>query len=240
MFAEYAESGRAVGRVENLAHCLDVLMASEGSYDAVALASVIGVPKEYHLEYFESGGRMVNPWGGVEAMLTHAISSLLNVPTAHAPMMESRHIENIDPGIVEPRMAAEAVSLSYLNCVLKGLQQSPRIVRNRDLFSRTDVFSVEDVSCLIIPDGCLGLPTLAALEQSIPVIAVQENKNLMQNDLSRLPWKKGQFIVVANYLEAVGVMNALKAGITIESVRRPISHTNIRHAVMSDESAMIG
>ena len=53
----------------------------------------------------------------------------------------------------------------------------------------------------------------------------------MRNDLTLLPWGKGQFIQVDNYLEAVGVMNALKAGVTMESVKRPISATNVRRAV---------
>jgi hypothetical protein len=35
--------------------------------------------------------------------------------------------------------------------------------------NRPGVFTAADVSCLVIPDGCLGLPTLAALEQGIPV-----------------------------------------------------------------------
>jgi len=119
--------------------------------------------------------------------------------------------------------------MSFLQCILKGLHKSPRIVRDENLFARPEVFSVEDVSCLIIPDGCLGVPTIAALEQGIHVIAVRENKNLMQNDLTLLPWRKGQLIQVDNYLEAVGVMNALKAGVTLESVRRPISITTVRN-----------
>ena len=61
---------------------------------------------------------MINPWGGVEAMLTHAISSVFNVPSAHAPMFESPFIANMDAGVVEPRRAAEAVSLPFLQCVL--------------------------------------------------------------------------------------------------------------------------
>ena len=51
------------------------------------------------------------------------------------------------------------------------------------------VLTAADISCLVIPDGCVGLPTLAALEQGIPVIAVRENKNVMRNDLTVLPWK---------------------------------------------------
>ena len=227
MFAEYSNSGTAVGRVENIDHCIQVLRDYMDDYDAVALSSVIRVPQEYHLDYFRREGDMVNPWGGVEAMLTHAISSLLNVPTAHSPMFESKKIENLEVGRVEPRMAAEAVSLAFLQCILKGLHKSPKIIQDESLFSRTDVLSAEDVSCLVIPDGCLGLPTMAALEQGIKVISVRENRNLMKNDLTRLPWRKGQFIQVENYLEAVGVMSALKAGVTLESVRRPISSTRV-------------
>jgi hypothetical protein len=78
---------------------------------------------------------------------------------------------------------------------------------------------------LVIPDGCLGLPTLAALEQGIPVIAVQENFNLMKNDLSALPWAQGQFHQVDNYWEVVGVIAAMRAGIDPASVRRPFTET---------------
>ena len=227
MFADYSSSGRAAGRVENIEHCMRVLDNFTNDYDAVALSSVIRVPQEYHLDYFRKEGQMVNPWGGVEAMLTHAISSLKSVPAAHAPMFESKKIENLEVGRVEPRMAAEAVSVAFLQCVLKGLHKSPKIIQDESLFAQTDVLSAEDVSCLIIPDGCLGLPTIAALEQDIKVISVRENKNLMKNDLQRLPWRKGQFIQVENYLEAVGVVSALKSGVSLESVRRPITATNV-------------
>ena len=160
-------------------------------------------------------------------MLTHALSSMFNVPTGHAPMFESQKIANKDPGIVDPRMAAEAVSLTFLQCTLKGLQRSPRIITDPDAMKRPDVLTAEDVSCLVIPDGCLGLPTLAALEQGITVIAVRENKNLLRNDLATLPWSAGQFYRVENYWEAAGVIAALRAGITPESVRRPLPYTKV-------------
>ncbi|MFC2002561.1 DUF3326 domain-containing protein [Chloroflexota bacterium] len=47
------------------------------------------------------------------------------------------------------------------------------------MHSHSGLLTVVDISCLVIPDGCVGLPTLAALEQGIPVIAVRENKNRM-------------------------------------------------------------
>ena len=131
-------------------------------------------------------------------------------------------LQNLDTGRVDPRIAAETISMSFLNCVLKGLRNSPRIVTRQEQFFRPGVCTAEDVSCLIVPDGCLGLPTLAALEQGIPVIAVKENKNLMGNDLSQLPWATGQFHCVQSYLEAAGVMLAMRAGLSIKSVRRPL------------------
>ncbi len=43
--------------------------------DAIAVSSVITVPPEFHQDYFDSAGGMVNPWGGVEAIFTHALRS---------------------------------------------------------------------------------------------------------------------------------------------------------------------
>lgn len=225
MYSEYTSSGRAVGRVEHLERLFQVLDEHRGKYDAVALSSTIRVPKHFHQDYYLQD--MVNPWGGVEAMLTHAVSMAFNVPSAHSPMMESQEILNLNIGVVDPRMAAEVVSVTYLHSVLKGLHRSPRIVTDESLINHPDIISANDISCLVIPDGCVGLPTLAALQQGIPIIAVRENKNLMKNDLSALPFEPGKLFVVGNYLEAVGVMLALKAGIALETVRRPLEYTKV-------------
>ncbi|MCH7574701.1 MAG: DUF3326 domain-containing protein [Candidatus Marinimicrobia bacterium] len=231
--AQYSESGRAVGRIDGFKALTDILDKYQGDYDAVALASVIYVPYSYHTDYFDQKGEMVNPWGGVEAMLTHTISEFYNIPSAHAPMFENQQIANMDPGVVDPRMAAEAISLTFLQSVLKGLQRSPRIVTDPGAMKHHSVLSAADISCLVIPDGVLGLPTLAALEQGIPVIAVKENKNLMRNDLTALPWALGQLHIVDNYWEAMGVLSALTAGISPESVRRPLSDTKVIGKKMS-------
>ena len=160
-------------------------------------------------------------------MLTHAVSCLFDVPSAHSPMFESREIANMDPGVVDPRMAAEAVSLSFFQCVLKGLHRSPGLVTGTDELRGGGVLTASDVAAIVIPDGCLGLPALAALEQGIPLIAVRENRNLMRNDLGALPWRLGQFFRVENYWEAAGVLAALKAGVAPESVRRPLSQVEL-------------
>lgn len=225
MDALLSGSGRAVGKIEHLEYLCELLTEYRSQYDAVALTTLINLSNTTHIDYFSQ--ETINPWGGVEAMLTHAISMLFNVPSAHSPMMESKEIMNLDVGIVEPRKAAEAISLTFLHCILKGLHKSPQIVIDRSAFGKAGVMSAADVSCLIIPDGCVGLPTLAALEQGVPVIAVKENRNRMQNKLEELPFPSGKLFIVDNYLEAVGVMHALKAGVAPEAVRRPLSQTNV-------------
>jgi len=236
MSAEYAGSGRAAGRVENFAALCEVLEKERGTFDAVAIASVIDLPLEYHEDYFSSDGEMVNPWGGVEALLTHSISSLFNVPSAHSPMLENREVADADVGIVEPRLAAEAVSMAFLHCILKGLHRSPAIVTDPAEIADYATLSAKDVSCLVIPEACLGLPTIAALQQGIPVIAVRENSNLMQNDLSALPWSKGQYFEVDNYLEAAGLMAAMRAGVDPATVRRPLAPTVVEHVSGANNS----
>lgn len=225
--AEYSSSGSAVGQVEGLERLLEVLYRRRSEYDAVALASKVDILEGLYDEYFRSGGEIINPWGGVEAMLTHSISLLLNIPSAHAPMADNMEEANALFGIVDPRMSAEAVSSCFLHCVLKGLYKSPGIITDRMLFTHPGVITAADISCLVIPDGCVGLPTLAALEQGIPVIAVRENRNRMKNDLEKLPFAPGKLFVVENYLEAVGVMTALKSGVSVPSVRRPLAETKI-------------
>ena len=228
---EYSPSGRAVGRMERIDSLLSVLDSRRGSFDAVAISSVIDVPKWAHQAYFDGEGAMINLWGGVEATLTHLLSSVYSLPTAHSPMFESRDIANMDPGIVDSRMAAEAVSLTFLQCTLKGLQRSPRILSGSSVIEGRNILTASDVSCLVIPDGCLALPTIAAFEQGIPVIAVEENRNIMKNDLSVLPWAEGKFYRVSNYWEAAGVVSSLRAGIDPRSVRRPLPRAVVINSV---------
>ncbi len=222
MRSRYSASGRAAGEVDHMESLIQALDEHRGEYDAIAMSSIISVPFSYHSDYFERAGGMVNPWGGVEAILTHALSTLYDVPAAHAPMLESQDVMNIDTGIVDPRMAAEIVSVTFLESVLKGLQRSPRIVTGAEAMRHPGVLTASDIACLVVPDGCVGLPTLAALEQGISVIAVRENANLMRNDLTLLPWTTGQLHIVENYWEAAGVIAAIKAGIDPSAVRRPV------------------
>ena len=220
MIAKHTAAGTAAGEVEGLEHLWDTLERYLGEYDAVAINSVIDVPAHYHRDYYEERGAIVNPWGGVEAILTHAVSSKYGVPAAHSPMFESREISEMDLGVVDPRMAAEVISATFLQSILRGLQHSPKLLTSG--LESASTIAAKNIACLVIPDGCIGLPTLAALQQGIAVISVRENRNIMDNNLDHLPWRPGQFLQVDNYLEAAGLLVALRTGLDPASVRRPL------------------
>lgn len=72
------------------------------------------------------------------------------------------------------------------------------------------------------PFDCLGnIPVLSCSKNGIPIIGVKENSTIQSLEASSLGLTN--FLEVDNYLEAAGVLSALKAGLSIESLRRPIS-----------------
>ncbi len=206
----WSSNGRAAGNVANLGQLFEILQSERDSYDAIALTSLIGIPDKDRDYYYKHGG--VNPWGGVEAMLTHAVSHVFGVPCAHAPMMESQEVDNRDYGVIDPRCDAETVSVTYLPCVLKGLNRAPRIID-----------SSPDISCLVIPQRCLGIPMLAAYDRDIPIVVVDDTLEI--DNIDCLDYIDA--ISVDNYVEAAGVVAAMRAGISVESLGRPIAGVEV-------------
>lgn len=217
---KFTESGRAAAEIRHFDRLLKTISVYKDNYDAVGLATIVQIPEEESRAYFASVDNVVNPWGGSEAIITHSVSAAFGKPAAHSPLSVSMGDLHLDYGlgIVDPRKAPESASVAYLHCILKGLHRAPRIVD----FEKG--INIENVSCLIIPDGCIGLPVLAALSHGIPVIAVKNN-NLMNNDLSELPFMPGKLFYAENYMEATGIITALKAGISLDTLRRPIRPT---------------
>ncbi len=204
------KNGIATGDVMGWEELVEQVWKHE--FDALAIASVIKVDDGISVKYFKSGG--VNPWGGVEAKASKLIASKLNMPVAHAPIEgSSKEVQDaIYYSVVNPAMAAEAISNCFLHCVLKGLHKAPRIGKG---------LSVGDIDVMVSPYGCWGRPHYACDEAGIPIIMVKENTCV----LNEVP--QGDVIEVDNYLEAAGVISAMKAGITLESVRRPLPETEV-------------
>jgi hypothetical protein len=197
----YYKDGKADGDVigwEDL-----IKQVNQYDFDALGIQSKITINEQVALNYFSNGG--VNPWGGVEAKLSKLIANNIDKPVAHSPQGDTLNDFN---KVVDPRLSAEIVSISYLHCILKGLHKAPRISYKSGL-------SNEDIDFLISPLNCVGEPHFACLKNGIKVIAVRENKTIL-NDI--MP---DDFIIVDNYIEAAGLLMAYKSGIDYKSVRRP-------------------
>lgn len=189
-----------------------VEQVSAYDFDALAIHTPLDMDREAELHYYRQGG--LNPMGGVEAKASKLIAGHLNCPVAHAPLEDTpqsdEELYHIFENVFEPRLAAEAISNCYLHCVLKGLFKAPRIGTG---------LNVKQVNFMVTPINCVGRPHRACLERGIPVIAVEENKNNLNDEMP------DEFIIVENYLEAVGIIQAMKIGISPKSVRRPLEGT---------------
>lgn len=169
-----------------------------GDFDAVAIHTEIEVDRELADSYLINGG--VNPWGGVEALVSRQISAELGVPVAHAPVETNAAFDEI----VIPEVAAELISGSMLFSVLKGLHKAPRISTDPGPFD----LSVDHVDALVSP-MCWGVPHRACREADIPIIMVTENTtNCVIRDEIEAPG-------VRSYLEAAGALVAIREGIKV-------------------------
>jgi hypothetical protein len=187
------------------------------NFDALAIASEIEVLQETALKYFR-GEEQINPWGGIEAIVSKLIAEVLMKPVAHAPIenedtKEDDELFNILYNeVVDPRRAAEVCSNCYVHSVLRGLHTAPRIKTKHQIVEGDRVLR-SSVACLVSPDGCIGPPHNACFKAGIPVIAVKENKT------SYKMYNSNNIIYVENYLEAAGLVNCIMAGIDPKSVR---------------------
>ena len=85
------------------------------------------------------------------------------------------------------------------------------------------LLSVNNIGAIVMPAQCLGgIPALAAEYSDIPLVAVDENKTIL--GITNRKMRMANVIEVGSYLEAAGVILALREGISLESLRRPI-HT---------------
>ena len=206
------KDGLASGEVINWKPLVEQVKQYE--FDALGIATPITIDEATLRKYFEVGG--VNPVGGVEAVASKLISSALNKPVAHGP------VDYAIPGfhaIVDPRKAIEMVTVNFIHCLLKGLNKAPRLSNRK----KNGSLGAEDVDVLISPLGCLGEPHEACLARGIPIVVVRENRSVLRD------YEDGdaRFIFVENYVEAAGLMMAMKAGIDRSSVRRPLGPTTV-------------
>lgn len=204
----------SAGEVENEKVLIDGArrLMAKGA-EAIALVTRMPeLPEEASEAYLHGQGP--DPIGGLEAILSRVISRALLIPCAHAPYEPPDPPEGVDP-----RAAAESIGYTFLPCILEGLRRSPRPVASDS--TRPGDLGFADMDAVVVPFGaCGGIPVLAAARAGVPIVAVRGNAVVTAAEPSALGH---EILEAASYLEAAGILLALKAGIAPAMVRRPVA-----------------
>jgi hypothetical protein len=215
------ESGAYVGTVDRTDVLLEAAqrLIDRGANAIAITTNVQDLDAEEYAAHFS--GKEANPVGGVEAIISHLIVRHFGVPAAHAPMINFKNMA-LDHPVVDARSAGEIVSTSGLACVLVGLSRAPQLHDGESLGARlAEELSFADVVAVVAPASSLGgPPVLEALSRRIPVIAVRGNETMFEVSAEALDLPG--VIEVANYAEAAGTVLALRSGIALDTVNRPV------------------
>ena len=183
-----------------------------------AIAIVTRFPDEIDIEnvnlYRE--GKGIDVIAGVEAVISHLISKYLKVPCAHAPALAPIDLKvNLDP-----RAAAEEIGYTFLPSVLIGLSTAPDLIDLPDLDNKITLFPHE-IESIVVPSGALGgEAVLACMERDLNIIAVKNDGVL---NVSSKWFDYNKLFKVDNYLEAAGLLIAIREGINYKSIKRPLN-----------------
>lgn len=211
------ESGAYVGTVDRPE---EIYKAAQKLIDRGAQAigittNIQDLPHDEYVKHFE--GQFPNPMGGVEAIMSHMVVNRFEVPSAHAPMINLKELALVDQ-VVDARGAGEMVSQSGLCCVLIGLAQAPRLQPGPGV---TDILNVNNLLAVVAPASCLGgIPTLYADRAGVPIIAVRDNSTVLDVTAAKMGFEN--VIEVQSYAEAAGILLALREGIAIDTLTRPM------------------
>lgn len=212
-------SGAYVGTVD---HPEELFKAAERLVDLGAEAigittDIQDLPHDEYVKHFE--GQFPNPMGGVEAIMSHLVVHRFKLPAAHAPMINLKELEFVHK-VVDARGAGEVASESGLACVLIGLSRAPQVSLERRP-RVADAVNVGNLMAVVAPAGCLGgIPAIHAERSGIPIVAVRDNRTVLDVDGAKMGF--GKVIEVGTYAEAAGVLLALRHGIDVRAIARPI------------------
>lgn len=225
-------SGAFVGTVDRPDVLLDAAerLIRKGANAVAVTTNIQDLPPDSYVKHFD--GEYPNPLGGVEAVISHLLVHRLQVPAAHAPMLNCKDLD-LTHNIVDARGAGEMASASGLACILIGLRRAPQITAQR-CFRPSDVLNVRNVLALVTPATALGgIPAIYAHKHGLPIVAVRENRTIMGVPAAKMGFDN--VIEVENYCEAAGVLLALRKGIHLGGVRRPLP--TLRHGLGSAAGA---
>ncbi|MEG4804872.1 DUF3326 domain-containing protein [Microcoleus sp. ARI1-B5] len=215
--SESGASWGTIGNPDSLLRAADKLIAQA---KVQAIAVVARFPDDEGSQALENyrRGKGVDPLAGAEALISHLVVRTFKIPCAHAPALLPLPL---DPHL-SPRSAAEEIGYTFLPCVLAGLSKAPQFTAHKAEDRDQSVIAADRVDAVVIPATACGGSAILSLSgrSTVQIIAVGDNKTQMQASPEKLGIKALQ---VNSYLEAIGVLVALRAGISPASLGADIS-----------------
>ena len=204
-----------LGRPDALLRAGDALLRA----GATAIAVVARFPEDHASEALAAyrGGSGVDALAGAEAVISHLLTRHLGIPCAHAPALSP-----LPPSAeLDPRAAAEELGHTFLACVLVGLSRAPDLVAHpaSGVWEDSGVLRPEQIGAVVAPADALGgAAVLACAERGVPLIAV-DNPCVLQVNAAALGL---DVLPAASYSEAAGLVLALREGIALAALQRPL------------------
>ncbi|NJM68818.1 MAG: DUF3326 domain-containing protein [Scytonema sp. RU_4_4] len=207
-----------IGNPDSLLRAAEVLIKKAGA-EAIAVVARFPDTLDEQADQNYRLGKGVDPIAGAEAVISHLIVRTFQVPCAHSPAFFP---PPADPNL-SPRCAAEELGYTFLPSVLVGLSRAPQFLTGAsdELCEFADIWA-NQVDAAIVPATACGNSALLSLShrRRCQIITVEENQTQVQVRPQPLGIKS---IQVNTYLEAVGVLAALKAGINPSALSQNIS-----------------
>lgn len=190
------DSGISSGELKKPQTLLDAakVLLTKGA-TAIAVVTLFNDPDEND-GYSE--GKAVDIVGGIEAVISHYLSSELNIPVAHAPAFCDNEISE---NIVNAKASAEYITPTFLPCILLGLQHAPQLVLNKK-----EGINIKDIDALIMPHNCLGSSIVFdSIKNNVNVYVIKENSTVLDVDKSKLNIQNG-IIELKDYNECLELL----------------------------------
>nr|WP_238718523.1 DUF3326 domain-containing protein [Petrachloros mirabilis] len=236
---ETAISGATWGTIahpDSLLRAVEAVIKREGATAIAVVARFPDHPESAALAHYRQG-QGVDPLAGAEAVISHLVVRTFGLPCAHAPALSPLPIT---PDL-SPRAAAEELGYTFLPSVLAGLSRAPQFVRWPKTGLEPSHLQPQDlwrdqVNALVVPESACGGSAVLHLNQTnTTLITVAENRTTMQADPATL---KLTTIQTQTYLEALGVLVALRAGIDPITLTTQVNPVACLHDVSHHSEAV--
>ena len=207
----------STGTIENLETIIEkAFKLKDIGVTAIAICCTIPdieLSRDYRM------GNGIDPIGGVESIISHAVSAVTGLVSAHAPVLLSQEV--VDYKKIAPVSASEYIAQTFLPSVISGLRYVPKIVVGADRsVCPSQQKSFQDIGNIIVPYNAFGSAGVFYLNEIFQnVILIRENKVCLDVNPDHLNLKS---TVCDSYNDLIDAKKIKESGIDVSVLKRPI------------------